>query len=137
MKETGTVLLYNFSGIREQEIASLCQSCGLQVIRVMPPDFHETIGSILMKTGKSKSIAAPAQAAFSEEMMVIASDRSVLEKLLAGFRERKLKAVALKAMVTPVNISWTSVVLCEHLKEEHERMNRSLRPTGEEKTDEP
>ena len=137
MKETGTVLLYNFSRTREQEITSLCQSCGLQVVRVTPPDFHETIGSLLMKEGKSTGLAAPAQAAFSEEMMVIASDRNTLDKLLAGFRERKLKAVALKAMVTPVNISWTSVVLHEHLKEEHERMNRSLRPAGEEKINEP
>lgn len=137
MKETGTVLLYNFSGVREQEIASLCQSCGLHVVRVAPPDFRETIGSLLMKDAKGTSLAAPVQAAFSEEMMVIASDRSTLEKLLAGFRERKLKAVALKAMVTPVNISWTSVVLHEHLKEEHERMNGSLHPAGEEKINEP
>lgn len=137
MKETGTVLLYNFSGAREQETASLCKSCGLQVIRVTPPEFQETIGTLLIKGGKSSGLAAPAQPAFSEEMMVIASDRNTLEKLLAGFRERKLKAVALKAMVTPVNISWTSVVLHEHLKEEHERMNRSQRPAREEKTNEP
>lgn len=131
MRETGTVLLYNFTGCREQEIVSLCKGCGLQVIRVTPPEFHETIGTLLMKGKTAACAAAPMRAAFSEEMMVISSDRSTLDALLAGFREGKIKAVALKAMVTPVNISWTSVVLHEHLKEEHERMNRSQRPAQE------
>ena len=136
-KETGTVLLFNFTGTREREIISLCKNCGLRVIRVAPAEFHETIGTLLMRGGSSGSLAAPVQAAFSEEMMVIGSDRNTLEALLAGFRERELKPVALKAMVTAVNISWTSAVLQRHLKEEHERMHRSLGQAVEEKTDEP
>ena len=137
MRETGSVLLYNFSGSREQEIVSLCQRCGLQVIWVTPPQFHETIGALLMKKKTDTAAGMPVRAAFAEEMMVIASDRTTLDALLAGFRENQIKAVALKAMVTPVNISWTSAVLHEHLKEEHERMNRSRRPAQEDKTDEP
>ena len=122
MKETGTVLLYNINGARAQEITLLCKSCGLRAVCVMPSEFRETIGALLMKRDRDSRIAVLEQPPFSDEMMVIASDGKTLDLLLAGFREKKLKSVALKAMVTAVNISWTSVVLYGHLKEEHERM---------------
>ena len=46
---------------------------------------------------------------------------AAMDLLLAGLRERKLQ-IPLKAVITPHNIQWTSRMLYQELKKEHETM---------------
>ena len=140
MKETGAVLLYNFSGERDRDIISLCEACGLKVIHVCPADYGAQIGSLFEKENPDTDFKAFDQQLlpFSEEMMVIAADGDTLGRLLQLFGEKGVKPVALKAMLTRTNASWTSADLFEHLKEEHAWMaaRRKQMTAGEEKTNE-
>ena len=61
-----------------------------------------------------------------------------LDKHRKVSEEKGVKPVALKAMLTRTNASWTSADLFEHLKEEHAWMavRRKQMTAGEEKTNE-
>ena len=57
----------------------------------------------------------------SEMLVFCGLDREAMDLLLAGLRERKLQ-IPLKAVITPHNIQWTSRMLYQELKKEHETM---------------
>ena len=47
-----------------------------------------------------------------------------LEEFLQQYRLREIEPVALKAVMTKYNASWTPGRLCAELKKEHESINR-------------
>ncbi len=121
VEAAGAVLLYNFRGPRDGEIVSLCEACGLKVIHVSPAEYRAQISSLFEKEKPDTGVwnSDQEESSFSEEMMVIASDGDTLGRLLQLFRERGVKPVAWKAMLTKTNASWTSEELSRHLKEEY------------------
>ena len=61
----------------------------------------------------------------TDEMMLMCFfDQKRLNALLAFFSETGLKRIALKAMLTPTNLSWSACELHRNLSAEHEQFQR-------------
>ena len=117
------VLLYNIPKEKQQKIAFAAWKLGIPVRSVAPEDFSHPLGWLLGLEGFSP--AAAAEDAFREEMLVMHGLSSPqFSGFLDGLRRGRVP-VALKAVATEHNVSWSSAALCRELQQEHEAMRRA------------
>lgn len=110
------VLLYNITDadkLMKIRIAAL--RAGLEAVEVKPADFAHPLGRLLGLEGYGP---AEGEAPFADEMLVM---EALSSPLLDALRASGA-TVALKAVVTEQNKSWSSAALCRELKREHEAM---------------
>ena len=119
------VLLYNISDEKRQKIGFAAWKLGITVRSVSPEDFSHPVGYLLGLEGFSPADAAGD--AFDEEMLVM---HQLSSPQFSGFLDalrRNRVPVALKAVATEHNVSWSSAALCGELCQEHEAMRRAGR----------
>ncbi len=109
------VLLYNITGEKLAKIQSAAGLLGLTLIEVPEDAFGNPIGYMLGHEGFRPS---DSQELFSDEMLVM---EALCSPLLDHMRKNGA-AVALKAVVTEQNSTWSAVALCRELRREHEAM---------------
>ncbi len=115
-----TVLLYNLENDRGRAIKMLCLSLKLRARTVAPAEYGLTLQELL--EGKEPPEGDP-PTGFSEEMLVMAGLSGFqMDRLLQGFRRKRLPPVELKAVLTAVNSQWDSCRLHQELALEHEAM---------------
>lgn len=113
-----TVLCYALSDARFAAIAALCHTRGCAPRRVAPQDHGRPIGALL---GFPLPASAGGGGAVLDEMLVLCGftpDR--LDDFLAAFPAQNVPAVALKAVLTPTNVSWTGAALYAELLRERQ-----------------
>ncbi len=119
------VLLFNLP--RDERCAKLeayLRESGVAVRHVQPKDFTLPVGALL---GLSPAPVVGSQLSlpFTDEMMLMCFfDQKRLNALLSFFSETGLKRIALKAMLTPTNLSWSACELHRNLSAEHEQFQR-------------
>ena len=114
------VLLYNITGEKLAKIQSAAGLLGLTLIEVPEDAFGNPIGYMLGHEGFRPS---DSQELFSDEMLVM---EELCSPLLDTLRAEGAP-IALKAVVTDHNRTWSSAKLHAELLQEHEAMQR-LRP---------
>ena len=117
------VLLYNISEEKRQKIGFAAWKQGITVRSVSAEDFSHPLGYVLGLDGFSPT-DAPAEC-FGEEMLVM---HGLTSPQFSGFLDalrRGRVPVALKAVATEHNVSWSSAALCGELRQEHEAMRRA------------
>ena len=121
---TPAVLLYNFRDpARRARIRGWLDRKGVRALEVAPTELHHSLGALLGLPGFDREPGLRLERGFEEEMLVMFGFQgTLLHDFLAFFREEGLPPVALKAMITPTNVNWTSLALYAALKEEHERL---------------
>jgi hypothetical protein len=109
------VLLYNITGEKLSKIRIAATMLGHAVIEVPPESFGHPLGYLL---GLEGFLPSDTTERFEEEMLVMeALSSPLLDALRAGGTP-----VALKAVVTEQNKTWSAAALCRELKREHEAM---------------
>ena len=121
----GKVLLYNLKDTGKRMGVKLCLfRLGISCRDVPPEDFGHPLGYLLAQPGFAP---AAAEEGFDDEMMVLYDlPSALLNSLLDALRVARVP-VALKAVVTEHNISWSSARLHRELAAEHEAMSRKLK----------
>ena len=116
------VLLFNIKGEKRTRILFLLLQLGLPCRQISSTELSMTLGEL---TGREKLGPAKKPAQFFEEEMLVMDglEPGQFRALLDGLR-RKRATVALKAIVTEQNLTWTAWELCQALREEHERFSR-------------
>ena len=110
------VLLYNIKDadkLMKIRIAAL--RAGLEAVEVAEEDYAHPIGWLLGLEGFSPAAGTEH---FEDEMLVMQELSSPLLDMLRASGA----PVALKAVVTEQNRSWSSAALCRELRREHEAM---------------
>ena len=116
------ILLFNINIIKQSSITSLCREMRIDVHVSRKEDLNKTIGEIAGMTSSSGCGGNPVP--FTEEMIVFCGmDPDQLEEFLLQYHLREIEPVALKAVMTKYNASWTPGRLCAELKKEHESIN--------------
>jgi hypothetical protein len=120
-----TVLLYNFTDPARRRAVKLClHRLGIACREVAPEEQGSPLGLLLGLTGYEP---AEAPVPFSGEMLVMhALSREQFSGLLEGLRRSRVP-VALKAVVTETNITWSSERLHRELSAEHMAMAAQAR----------
>ena len=139
MGRTGneTVLLYNLDNDKGRKIRVILIQLGMKIRNVKKEEFGEPVGELIglgisETSGKVqaatdaalRSQEAPGTLDFDDEMMVLhgfTNDR--LDELLARMRKARIERVALKAIITPTNRTWSGRELYAELKKEHEALS--------------
>ena len=111
------VLLYNIENKKAAGIKMLCSTLGIGYRIVDPADYGKPIKALL---GMIDSAADKPDVAFCDEMLYLVDIRGdMLDIFLNLMRKRKL-TVALKAVMTPTNVGFTSCELYRELCAERE-----------------
>lgn len=102
---------------------------GIRIKNIAPEQANEQVGALARVAGFEKAGAPAADpettAKLQEEMLVLCNfSEARLDALLQGMRKSGVR-IALKAMLTESNCSWTFLQLYEELQEEHARMTGS------------
>ena len=124
-----SVLLYNMaSDARTAAIEAYLSGSGVTVIHVKATDFNRPIASLFSLPGFKQDGKPVYRPPFSEEMLVMAGfSQKRLSDFLRFFREKQLRRVALKAMLTPSNATWSGAELLWHLKQEQAQFDKAVR----------
>ena len=109
------VLLYNIPTQKEKMIRALCQKLSAEVICVDKKRHGCTVGQVLRGEGNDCGAKKP----FDEEMLVMQLPGILLDFFLQGLM-REGADVALKAAITPTNVSWTADALYRELVRERQ-----------------
>lgn len=118
---TPTVLFYNLNNEKGRKLKLICLKLKIRIKQVAPEQYLQPIGALAGIKDFQISDELFDGNGFSEEMLVMKDfDNRLLDQFLAEFKRNNLKRVNLKAILTPENISWTSLKLYEELKKEHE-----------------
>ncbi len=129
------VLLFNMEkDDRGTAIRSYLENAGIRVIEARPDDYARPLREIFgipwfgveekPDSGAEGQKHATAPEYHRDEMLIMcAFTREMLDGFLKFFKEKGLEPVALKAMLTPVNMNWTPAQLHEALAEEHRMMH--------------
>ena len=119
------VLLYNFDSDRAKAIKLVLFKLGIRFKVIPSNDYHHPLGYLIGLKDFTPSATPEIQLQFNDEMLVLfqfSSNR--IDQLLLEFKKSKIEKIALKAIVTPNNVYWSSHELCEELKKEHAQMNQ-------------
>ena len=116
---TETVLMYNCNG---EQWAKLRQIFLMLRVRIRPVEADQYGLTLEDLLGRSEE-KAPVEEKFSDPMLVFCNlPHEKLDHLLTAMGRAGLPRIALKAMLTPTNRTWTSQQLWTELRREHEAM---------------
>ena len=114
-----TVLMYNCSG---EQWAKLRQIFLMLRVRIRPVEADQYGLTLEDLLGRSEG-KSPVEEEFSDPMLVFCNlPHEKLDHLLTAMGRAGLPRIALKAMLTPTNRTWTSQQLWTELRREHEAM---------------
>ena len=116
---TETVLMYNCDG---EQWAKLRQIFLMLRVRIRPVEADQYGPTLEDLLGRSEE-KSPVEEEFSDPMLVFCNlPHEKLDHLLTAMGRAGLPHIALKAMLTPTNRTWTSQQLWTELRREHEAM---------------
>ena len=116
---TETVLMYNCSGEQWSKLRQIFLMLRVRIRPVEADQYGLTLEDLL---GRSEE-KSPVKEEFSDPMLVFCNlPHEKLDHLLTAMGRAGLPRIALKAMLTPTNRTWTSQQLWTELRREHEAM---------------
>lgn len=122
------VMLFNIHGEKLMKIRMLLYKLGVHGREVPEEDFGKTLEELRMPAEAAPSKKEPDAAQkplFTREMLVMDGlTPEQFNALLEGLRKAEAQ-VALKAVLTKHNLSWSPAKLCRELSAEHAAFERS------------
>lgn len=125
----GTVLLYNIRDIgRKSLIQNALTSLGHRIVYVEKKDYLKPIG-VLAGEKLFLTVDKVYDGPQMEDMMLVMAgmDSRQVDKVLKALRESGAGSIPCKAVLTETNKFWTSMMLYEELKKEHEEFMKRNR----------
>ncbi len=114
-----TVLMYNCDDEQWSKLRQIFLMLRVRIRPVEADQYGLTLEDLL---GRSEE-KAPVEEEFSDPMLVFCNlPHEKLDHLLTAMGRAGLPRIALKAMLTPTNRTWTSQQLWTELRREHEAM---------------
>jgi len=118
------LLTYNLKPGAEAGIDRICRDLGIRVRAVSPGEYALPIGALAgIPIAKAATHDALSIQRFDDEMLVMCHMLSnELDAFLKAMRAANVPRIALKAVLTPINVAWNSSDLHCELTREHTEM---------------
>ena len=114
------ILLFGVSTKKDRAVRMAAEKIGADVTAVNRRDYGQKIGTLAGISGFYKDGKIYDGPDFAMEMLVFSGMMpSQVDAFLAEYKATGLSTVALKAIVTPHNVSWTADALFRELMKEH------------------
>lgn len=118
------LLTYNLNPQDEKALRALCDRLQFDCRAVRRDEYALPVGALAGIPISKDAPSAPVEP-FDDMMLVIChAMRDQLDALLSGLRQPDLPRIALKAVLTPSNVTWNSCRLRDELAREHAAMAR-------------
>ena len=115
-----TVLMYNCSGPEWAKLRQIFLMLRVRIRPVEPERYGLTLEALLAHSEEKRGV----EETFTEPMLVFCGiSGGKLDHLLTAMRRAGLPRIALKAMLTPTNRTWSSQQLWTELRREHEAVH--------------
>lgn len=116
------LLMYNLENDKGTRIRLLCMKLHIRFRGVDPSEYGQPVGALAGFCPAGPDEPGPG---FDDEMLVMVSfDGGLLNRFLQQIRAAHIPPVALKAMLTPTNMTWSSHRLHHEIRSEHEAMQQ-------------
>lgn len=118
------ILAYNFTPERLQALKLICMMLRTQLRAVKREELLQPVGYLagLPEVASVEELYSGDDG--QEEMLLMCGfSRQNLDRLLAAIKKGKLRQVALKAMLTHTNCTWSGLQLLQELSQEHAYMH--------------
>ncbi len=118
------ILAYNLDGEALDRLRGLCDAQGLTLRVVSPWEYGAPVGALAGIPVARQPENGPG-VGFGDPMLLMCHLLSPqLDAFLQGMRDHKVPRIALKAILTPHNVTWTSRQLRDELAREHEAVQQ-------------
>ena len=115
------ILEYNLDNAQKLKLRFVCAQLKIAVRSVLKADYLQPVGALADAAARTE--AAFSGEGFSDEMLVMANfTNALLHAFLKSTRQAKMRAIPLKAVLTPTNAAWDSVRLHDEILKEHTAM---------------
>ena len=120
-----TVLMYNCSSPEWAKLRQIFLMLRVRIRQVTPEQYGLTLEELLSRSEEIR----PVEESFSDPMLIFCGlAQGRLDQILMAMSRAGLPRIALKAMLTPTNKSWTSQQLWTELRLEHDAMTAQQKP---------
>ena len=127
------LLMYNLDNDKGTRLRLLCMKLHIRFRSVTPSEYGQPVGALAGFCPSEPDAPAPA---FDDEMLVMVNfDGGLLNRFLQQIRAAHIPPVALKAMLTPTNMTWSSARLHDEIRQEHEAMQQNRRAHDDSASD--
>lgn len=114
------ILLFGLQKEKNRVVCRAAEKIGADVTVVNRRDYGQKIGALAGISGFHKDGKVYRGPDFVTEMLVFSGmDSQQVDTFLVEYKATGLQPVALKAIVTPYNVSWTAEALFRELMKEH------------------
>lgn len=114
------LLMYNLNGDKGSRLRLLCMQLHIRIRNVSTEEFGQPVGAL---AGLCSPLPDAVSKGFDDEMLVLVNfDGNLLNRFLQQIRAARIPPVALKAVLTPSNMTWSSDRLHAEIRSEHEAM---------------
>ena len=118
------ILLYNLDSPKGAQMRKLCMPLKLLTRSVPTVSYRLSLAELADGKEPKTPYRGPA---FSDEMILLVNCSSaMLDQFLQGFRRHKIPQVPLKAILTPTNSEWDSLMLHDELTKERQAIQMDL-----------
>lgn len=118
------ILAYNFTPERLQALKLICMMLRTQLRAVAREELLQPVGYLAgLSEVASVSEVYSGDEGQEEMLLMCGFSRQDLDRLLAAIKKGKLRQVALKAMLTSTNCTWSGLQLLQELSQEHAYMH--------------
>ena len=120
---TGPILLeYNLDNQQKLKLRFVCAQLRIAVRSVPKTDWKQPVGALTGACARTADVYDGD--GFSDEMLVMANfTNALLNALLKSTRQAGMRAIPLKAVLTPTNADWDSLRLHDEIAREHAAMH--------------
>lgn len=120
MANNSKILLFHIEPAKYRQIESICRSLHIQVIKVKPTSYEQTLGYLAGISGFNRQNSTYTGPEFPSEMLVFAGmDSDLVDAFLDAYKKASIPPIGLKAILTQHNIFWTATALYKELFREH------------------
>lgn len=117
---------------KEKQLLVLCKKLGIETYKLTESDIARTLGEIVGMPAMGQSLMPNVHGngigkgsnAMPEVLLFSGLKEAELDAFLASYKETKIAPVALKAIVTPYNVSWSLGTLLVELEQERRAYER-------------
>lgn len=117
------VLCYNLDGTEKgRKLSGIFRLLGCEMRHVQVQEFLKPVGALAGIFAEDAAKQPYLGNGFAEEMLALHMAGEEILDIALQMMRREQAAVALKAVLTPHNMRWSSLALYEEIKKEHEMM---------------
>lgn len=115
-----TILEFRLDRDKAAAIQKICQQLGIRIVSVGRRDYGQKLGALAGVKGFAKEKKIYTGAELPAEMLVFSGMNSLqIDAFLGAYKTCGLAPIALKAVVTAHNVSWSADALFRELMQEH------------------